>query len=59
MNLFGVAGRTVGGDPDFYFGDMIRAYRDTGAIWEEQNFVAFLPQFIRPERGPVVLPDAA
>jgi cytochrome c len=53
-NLYGVAGRIVGGDPDFYFGDMIRAYRDMGAIWEEENFVAFLPhptEFLREVTG--------
>lgn len=53
-NLFGVVGRMVGGDADFYYGDMIRAYRDTGAIWEEENFVAFLPHptnFLREVTG--------
>jgi cytochrome c len=53
-NLFGVVGRSVGGDPEFYFGDMIRAYRDMGAIWEEENFVAFLPHptnFLREVTG--------
>jgi cytochrome c len=53
-NLYGVAGRAPGGDPEYTFTDMIRAYRDGGAIWEEENFAAFLPHptnFLREQTG--------
>jgi cytochrome c len=53
-NLHGVAGATPGSDPEHYYTDMIRAYRDSGAVWEEENFVAFLPDptaFLREATG--------
>ena len=53
-NLWGVAGATPGGDPEHLYTDMIRAYRDSGAVWEEENFVAFLPHptnFLREVTG--------
>jgi cytochrome c len=53
-NLHGVAGATPGGDPEHYYTDMIRAYRDSGAVWGEENFVAFLPDptaFLRAATG--------
>ena len=53
-NLWGLAGRAAGGDSEHYYTDMIRAYRDAGAVWEEENFVAFLPDptaFLREATG--------
>ena len=53
-NLWGVAGAAPGGDPEHFYTDMIRAYRDSGVIWEEENFVAFLPHptnFLREVTG--------
>jgi cytochrome c len=41
-NLYGVVGRTPGTYPDFEYGDGMIAYGETGAVWEEENFVAYV-----------------
>jgi cytochrome c len=41
-NLYGIVGRVVGSTPDFDYGDGLIAYGETGAVWEEENFVAYV-----------------
>lgn len=41
-NLYGVAGRTPGTYPDFEYGDDMIAFGETGAVWDETNFVAYV-----------------
>jgi cytochrome c len=41
-NLYGIVGRVVGSVPDFDYGDGLIAYGETGAVWEEENFVAYV-----------------
>lgn len=41
-NLFGVAGRTPGTYPDFEYGDSMVAFGETGAVWDEEHFVAYV-----------------
>jgi cytochrome c len=41
-NLYGVVGRVAGTYPDFDYGDGLIAYGETGAVWEEENFVAYV-----------------
>ena len=41
-NLFGVAGRVVGTVADVRYGDSLLAVGDTGAIWSEDAFVAYV-----------------
>ena len=51
-NLYGVAGRTPGAYPDFEYSDSMVAYGETGAVWEEANFVAYVQDptdFLRTE----------
>jgi cytochrome c len=40
-NLFGVIGRAVG-STDFNYGDSIKAVGESGTIWDEETFVAYL-----------------
>lgn len=41
-NLYGIAGRTPGSIEDFRYSDSIVAYGETGAVWQEENFVAYV-----------------
>ena len=41
-NLYGVAGRVAGTHEGFAYGDAIVAYGETGAVWDEANFVAYV-----------------
>ena len=41
-NLYGVIGRTPGTYPDFAYGDALVAYGATGAVWGEENFLAYV-----------------
>ena len=41
-NLYGVIGRTPGTYPDFEYGEDMVAYGATGAVWGEENFVAYI-----------------
>lgn len=41
-NLYGVAGRVPGTQPDFAYGDSMEAYGQTGAVWTEEAFVAYV-----------------
>jgi len=51
-NLYGIVGRTPGAYPDFEYGEAMVAYGATGAVWEEENFVAYVQDptdFLRTE----------
>lgn len=41
-NLYGLPGRTVGSVDGFRYGDSIVAVGESGAAWDEENFVAFV-----------------
>ena len=41
-NLYGVVGRTPGSYPEFAYGDSMVAYGVTGAVWGEENLVAYV-----------------
>lgn len=41
-NLYGVAGRTPGAVEDFAYSDDLVAYGETGAVWDETNFAAYV-----------------
>ncbi len=41
-NLYGVAGQTPGAHEGFNYGDAIVKYGETGAIWDEANFVGYV-----------------
>lgn len=41
-NLYGVAGRVAGSMEGFAYGDGMKEYGETGAVWEEANFVAYV-----------------
>jgi len=41
-NLYGVEGRTPGIYPDFEYSDAMIAYGETGVVWSEENFVAYV-----------------
>lgn len=41
-NLYGVAGRTPGTYPDFEYGESMVAFGETGAVWDEEHFVAYV-----------------
>jgi cytochrome c len=41
-NLFGVAGRTPGSVEGFRYGDSMVEYGETGAVWTEETFVAYV-----------------
>ena len=41
-NLYGVVGRVAGSLEDYDYSDLMAAYGETGAVWEEANFVAYL-----------------
>ena len=40
-NLYGVVGRTPGTYPEFKYGDSLVAYGATGAVWAEENLLAY------------------
>ena len=40
-NLYGIIGRGVAADPDFNYGDGIRALGATGAVWDEASLAAY------------------
>jgi cytochrome c len=51
-NLYGVVGRAPGTYPDFEYGDAMVAYGATGAVWGEENFIAYVQDpndFLRTE----------
>ena len=41
-NLFGLAGRQIGADADFRYGDAIIELGETGAVWTEEAFVGYV-----------------
>jgi cytochrome c len=41
-NLYGVAGRVPGSVPDAKYTEHLVAYGQTGAVWDEANFVGFI-----------------
>lgn len=41
-NLYGVIGRPVASDPDFKYGDSIKAVGATGAVWDEASLAAYV-----------------
>ncbi len=41
-NLYGVAGRVAGTDPDFVYGRSLVAYGEAGGTWTEDAFVAYV-----------------
>lgn len=41
-NLFGLVGATPGTVPGFEYGDSLVAWGETGAVWDEANFVAYV-----------------
>lgn len=41
-NLYGLSGRTVGSVEDFRYGDDIKAVGESGLVWSEEEFVAFV-----------------
>lgn len=53
-NLHGVIGRVAGSDPDFNYSDLMMAYAENEAVWEEASFVAYVQDptgFLREARG--------
>jgi cytochrome c len=53
-NLYGVAGRVPGTYEDFAYSDIMIAYGETGAVWEEANFVPYVMDptgFLREATG--------
>ncbi|MCB6178693.1 cytochrome C [Rhodobacter sp. Har01] len=41
-NLYGVVGRPVASDPDFKYGDGIKAAGATGAVWDQAAIAAYV-----------------
>lgn len=41
-NLFGLAGRQIGADADFRYGDAIIELGEAGAVWTEEAFVGYV-----------------
>ena len=41
-NLFGLAGRQIGSEADFRYGDAIIELGETGAVWTEEAFVGYV-----------------
>lgn len=41
-NLHGLIGRKVAGDPDFKYGESIKAAGEAGLVWDEASFVDYL-----------------
>ena len=41
-NLYGVAGAVPGHIEDFAYGDSLKVYGATGAVWDEANFVGYI-----------------
>lgn len=41
-NLFGLAGRQIGAEADFRYGDAIVELGETGAVWTEEAFVGYV-----------------
>lgn len=41
-NLFGLAGRQIGSEEDFRYGDAIIELGETGAVWTEEAFVGYV-----------------
>ena len=42
LNLYGVAGRVPGSLPEITYSDLMVAYGETGALWEEASFVNYV-----------------
>ena len=41
-NLYGIIGHQVAADPDFKYGDSIKAVGATGAVWDEASLAAYV-----------------
>lgn len=41
-NLYGIIGKAVASDPDFKYGDSIKAVGATGAVWDEAALAAYV-----------------
>ena len=53
-NLHGVVGRVAGSHPDFDYSDIMAAYGASGAVWAEENLLAYVQDptgFLREATG--------
>ena len=41
-NLYGILGRTLGAQEDFRYSKGLKAMNETGAVWDEASFVAWV-----------------
>ena len=41
-NLYGIVGKAVGSDPDFKYGESIKAAGAAGAVWDEASIAAYV-----------------
>ena len=41
-DLYGIAGRVPGSFPDLFYSKLMRSYGESGAVWEEANFVDYV-----------------
>ena len=41
-DLYGIAGRVPGSLPDTFYSKLLSSYGESGAVWEEANFVAYV-----------------
>ena len=41
-NLYGIIGKAVASDPDFKYGEGIKAVGATGAVWDEASLAAYV-----------------
>ena len=41
-DLYGIAGRVPGSFPDLFYSKLMRSYGESGVVWEEANFVAYV-----------------
>ena len=41
-NLFGLAGKPVGSDPDFKYGESLLAAKAAGAVWDAESLAAYV-----------------
>ena len=41
-NLYGIVGRGIASDPDFKYGESIKAVGASGAVWDESSLTAYV-----------------
>lgn len=54
INLYGIAGRVPASRPDTFYSLLLRSYGESGAIWDEANFVPIVldpPGFLHQATG--------